>query len=158
MRQRAASFHQVLSYAQTRKCFGFTSCNLSKHTELFSRGCWRLWDLYPLTDSLSQGANSNSKLESLLPSSSSMNHWAPLELQVLLERICVNYSSSALNMVTAPVSSTLYFVTAFSLCCPTENFFAFPRKQRFSLPSWREQISCPSPLRFRVCHPYVLAN
>lgn len=67
-------------------------------------------------------------------------------LQVLLERICINYHSSALNMVTAPVGSTVYFVTTFSALLSNGVFFSsFPRKQPFSVTSCWEQTSSASP-------------
>lgn len=54
-----------------------------------------------------------------------------LSLQVLLERICINYYSSALNMVTAPVGSTVYFVTTFSALLSNRVFFPLPKKTTF---------------------------
>lgn len=60
-----------------------------------------------------------------------------LSLQVLLERIRINYYSSALNTVTAPVSSTVYFVTTFSDLLSNGDFFlVLLRKQAFSVTSW----------------------
>lgn len=57
-----------------------------------------------------------------------------LSLQVLLERICINYYSSALNMVTAPVGSPVYFVTTFSALLSNRGFFFSPSQENnFSL-------------------------
>lgn len=64
-----------------------------------------------------------------------------LSLQVLPERIRINYYSSVLSMVTAPVSSSVYFVTTFSDLLSNDFFLVLPRKQAFSVASWWENKS-----------------
>lgn len=73
-----------------------------------------------------------------------------LSLQVLLERIRINYYSSALNMVTAPVSSTVYSVTTFSDLLSNWGFF-------FSAPE-KTSFLCDQPVREQNSFPFLVLN
>lgn len=68
-----------------------------------------------------------------------------LSLQVLLEGICINYYSSALNMVTAPVGST---VTIFSALLSHGGFYLIPKKTAFACDQLLRAnlLSLPSPV------------
>lgn len=165
MSQRPESFHQVLNFSQIWRCVREQECII------FTSNCeWScIWNLlqfkqthscffiaaegsdtcHTVTFRLSQGVVSTSKWESLSLSHFPLPLWITkqhLILQVLLERICISYYSSALNIVATPVSSTAYFVTTFSALLSNGDLFSCSQENNLSLWPAGENKSPVSPL------------